>query len=184
MKKWIKKHLPRLQASKTIKKSPTLNKLKPVLQSPSLWKYDCQSVARGVAAGLAGAVIPGFQFLYAAILAVLFRGNLPVALSLTLITNPFTVLPIIYLIYSIGTLVLGNGNSIVVPHNFKWEFSDFHDFSLNVSAWILQFGKSFFVGVSILSVLLAIIGYFGTLFVWKISTFFLKKKKRAKSKTK
>lgn len=175
MKPWLKKYIP---TKKSIQQNSQLKGLKYFLQSPSLWSFDCQSVARGVAAGLAGAVIPGFQIFYAAILVILLRGNLPIALMSTLITNPFTVLPFIYFTYFIGSLIVGPDKNNLVVKNFQWDFSSFHEFWTNFSAWVLQFGKAFFVGVPIVSVGLGIIGYFGTIFIWRMSVLlFLKKKK-------
>ena len=108
MKAWLKKHMP---TKKSLQKSREFKALKPYFKKSEFWVFNCESVARGVAAGLAGAVIPGFQLFYAAILAIVFRGNLPVALLATLITNPFTVLPIIYFIHYIGSLLIGDNKN-------------------------------------------------------------------------
>jgi uncharacterized protein (DUF2062 family) len=175
MKNWLKKYVP---TQKSIEQSRELKGLLPYLKAPTLWAFDCESVARGVAAGLAGAVIPGFQIFYAAILVIIFRGNLPIALLATLVTNPFTAIPIIYFIHWVGALIIGNGNADFVVQKFHWDFSSLQAFWANLSAWILQFGKSYFVGVPIVSVTLAIIGYFGTIFIWKASVLLFHKKKK------
>ncbi|MDX1900905.1 MAG: DUF2062 domain-containing protein [Gammaproteobacteria bacterium] len=169
MKKWI-------SASKSMKNSHELKGLKSTLKASCYWSYNQQTVARGVAAGLAGAVVPGFQLFYAAILVILLRGNLPIALLFTLITNPLTFVPITYFIYFVGTLIIGNSKSNFVIQNLRWDFSSFHAFLSNVSAWILQFGKAFFIGLPIVSLCLGIIGYFGTLLIWKIYTLLTHKK--------
>lgn len=173
MKNWFENFL---SSNKSIKNSSEIKGFKFFFKSPCYWSYETQPVARGVAAGLAGAVIPGLQFIYAAILVVLLRGNLPIALLSTLVTNPLTVLPIAYFVYYVGTLVIGNSNSHFVIHSFEWDFSSFHAFWANLSAWVLQFGKVFLVGLPIVSVCLGLLGYFGTIFVLKISTVLLGKK--------
>lgn len=172
MKQWLKKYLP---TKKSVQKYRELKPLKRFLKSPTLWSFDCHSVARGVAAGLAGAVIPGFQILYAAILVVLLRGNLAVALLATFVTNPFTAIPIVYFIYYVGTLIIGKEKNTFVFKTFQWDFSSFHSFWSNFSGWLLQFGKAFFVGVPIVSFCLGVIGYFGTILIWKMGAFFYKK---------
>lgn len=99
---------------------------------------------------------------------MLLRGNLAVALLCTLVTNPFTVAPISYFIYSVGKLIIGNGQDDIVHKSFVWDFSSFYSFWLNISIWALQYGKAFFVGLPIVSLGLGLIGYFGTLLVWMI----------------
>lgn len=172
---WIKKLIP---STKSLQNRVKLKKLKPYFKSHYFWARDHQAIARGVAAGLAGAVIPGFQIFYAAILATLLRGNLPVALLSTLITNPFTFAPISYFIYHIGSLIIHNGSNEFVLKRFEWDFSSLHAFWFNVSGWATQFGKAYLVGLPVVSVCLGCIGYFGVLLIWKISTKFTTKKKR------
>lgn len=175
MKNWLKKYTPSTQS---LQNSPEIKELKSFTKAPCFWSRDRQSVARGVAAGLAGAVIPGFQLFYAAILVILLRGNLPIALVCTLVTNPLTVAPIVYFIYFVGAFVIKNGNSNFVFQEFQWNFSSFHAFWSNVSTWSLQFGKAFLVGLPIVSVCLGMIGYFGTILIWEASIILFHKKKK------
>jgi uncharacterized protein (DUF2062 family) len=175
MNKFLKKWTP---STKSMKDSSKLKTLKPYFKSSFFWSRDQQHIARGIAAGLAGAVIPGFQIFYACILAIVLRGNLPVALISTLITNPFTFIPITYFIYYIGTLFVGDGRTDFVIRHFVWDFSSFQAFWHNVSAWILQFGKAYFVGLPIVSLCLGLIGYFGTILIWEIFVFLVHKKKK------
>lgn len=169
---WIKKCI------NSAKNPSYLKGYKRYFKADCFYAHDQQSIARGIAAGLAGSVIPGLQIFYAAILVLVLRGNLPVALVATLITNPFTVLPVTYFIYYIGTLILGNGNNEFVLKDFQWDFSSFHAFWSNLSAWILQFGKAFLIGMPIVSICLGLIGYFGTLLIWKLATLLLRKKSK------
>jgi uncharacterized protein (DUF2062 family) len=175
MKKWFKKYIP---TAKSMEKNHDLKKAKSFFKADCYWSRDIQPVARGVAAGLAAAVIPGFQFFYAAILVILLRGNLPIALLSTLITNPLTFLPITYSVYYVGRLIIKNGNTPFVVREFRWNFSSFHAFWANVSAYALQFGKAFLVGLPIVSLCLGLIGYFGTILVWKGYVYYFNKKKK------
>ena len=176
MKKWLKKYIP---STRSLQNSREISGLKSFLKASCFWSRDHESIARGVAAGLAGAVIPGFQILYATILVIILRGNLPIALLFTLITNPLTVVPITYFIYFIGTLIIQNGTDHFVVPDFHWDFSSFHAFWSNVSHWVLQFGKAFLIGLPIVSLFLGLIGYFGTILIWKISTKLVGKKRKS-----
>lgn len=174
MNKYLKKILP---STKQMKDSKQVKGLKSYLTSPCFWSYDLQPVARGVAAGLAGAVIPGFQIFYATLLVIVFRGNLSIALLCTLVTNPLTVVPITYGIYWIGEQIINNGSEEVVIKDFYWDFTSLPAFWTNFTAWISQFGKAFLVGIPIASVVLALAGYFGTLLLWELHALIFKKKK-------
>src|SRR3546814_19894872 len=58
-----------------------------------LWRFTRRSVPRGVAIGLLVGIflmIPGLQIIGAALLAVPFRANLPVAAAMTFPSNPAT----------------------------------------------------------------------------------------------
>ena len=173
MNKWLKKCIP---SAKSIKNSSEMKEFK-ILNNPVYWKYNQQSVARGVAAGLAAAVIPGIQFLYAVLLVFLFKGNLPIALLSTLISNPLTFVPLTYFIYFVGTVIIANGSDGFVVREFHWNFSSFHAFWTNISGWFLQFGKAFLIGLPVVSICLGVIGYFGVILFWKVILKFQKNKK-------
>jgi len=75
------------------------------LRHPNLWHLNRHSVAGGVAIGMFSGLVPGpFQMLTAAILCVVLKVNLPVALFTTLYTNPFTIGPLYLVAYQIGAL--------------------------------------------------------------------------------
>ena len=175
MEKQFKKYLPSTQS---LQNSFPLKHLKTFFTDPRLWSRDTQGIARGVAAGLAGAVIPGFQVFYAAIIVYFLKGNLPIALLCTLITNPLTLVPITYFVYFIGASIIGNGKTYFVIQDFRWDFSSFHAFWSNLTAWILQFGKAFLVGLPIVTLCLGIIGYFGTILIWEAFILLSNKKRK------
>src|SRR3954471_12439277 len=80
-----------------------------LLRHHNLWHLHRRSVAGGVAVGMFAGLIPGsnpVQFTVAALLAVLFRVNLPIAMIVTLYSNPFTIVPLYYLAFKLGQLVL------------------------------------------------------------------------------
>src|SRR6478752_9619441 len=105
-RKLFRKFLP---SNESVRANRHIARLGPWLQHPNLWHLNRRSVAGGVAAGLFAGLIPGsnpIQFTIAALLAVAGRVNLPVAMLMTLYTNPFTVVPLYYAAFKLGVLVL------------------------------------------------------------------------------
>ena len=61
-----------------------------------LWRFTRRSVPRGVALGIiVGVLLPFAQIIFAAILSLPVRANVPLAALTTFITNPFTT-PLIW----------------------------------------------------------------------------------------
>jgi uncharacterized protein (DUF2062 family) len=74
---------------------------------PELWRFHRRSVPRGVALGIiVGVMIPVAQTVFAALLALPSRANVPVAALTTFITNPLTTPPIWIAAYWIGSYLL------------------------------------------------------------------------------
>src|SRR3954467_676888 len=92
------------------------------LHHPNLWHLNRRSVAGGVANGLFCGLIPGpFQMLGAAVVAIAFRVNLPVALFTTLYTNPLTIGPLYVAAYYLGRLAIGgDGAGLTEAPEFAW----------------------------------------------------------------
>lgn len=143
--------------------------LRPVqhwLHHPNLWHLHRRSVAGGVSIGLFCGLIPGpLQMISAALLAILFRVNLPVAVFTTLYTNPFTIVPLYLLAYEIGLRVTGSSNGTAVPAfpEVYW-----HDGVAQVWMWLMALGKPLLVGLPLLAVGLAIIGYITVRLFWRL----------------
>src|SRR3954466_373500 len=75
----------------------------------NLWHLHRRSVAGGVAVGMFAGLIPGsnpVQFTAAALLAILFHVNLPIAVIVTLYSNPFTIVPLYYVAFKLGQVIL------------------------------------------------------------------------------
>lgn len=105
MRRLLKRHLPDHQ---TLAANRWLAPFGDTLLHPRLWHLNRHSAAGAVAVGMFCGLIPGpFQMLGAALCCVLFRVNLPLALLTTLYTNPFTIVPLYLLGFSIGEWILG-----------------------------------------------------------------------------
>lgn len=151
-----------------------------------LWRLHRHSVAKGAAAGLLVAFIPlPAQILLASILVLLLRGNLPVAIVMTLISNPFTFLPINFLILHIGAFLVGadvSSYSLPDMDNMEFNFVSIPLFFEVMFAWMQNLGKTFLVGLVVLSFGSALLGFTLIHVLWRFSILFhLHKRKKRKN---
>jgi len=140
----------------------------PVLHHHNLWHLHRRSVAGGVAVGLFTGLFPGpVQMLSAAIGAIIFRVNLPVAVFTTLYTNPFTFVPLYFVAYKIGAFLTGHSNNMPdIGAELKAE--GFLDWFPALFHWVVSLGKPLLIGVPILGGVLAVSGYFLVLGLWRL----------------
>src|SRR5258708_29485695 len=111
-RKFFRKYLP---SHESVRQSRHIRFLGTALHHPNLWHLNRKSVAGGTAVGLFCGLVPGpLQMLSAALLAILFRVNLPVAVILTWYTNPLTIVPLYYIAYKLGMFVT-RGHRQILP---------------------------------------------------------------------
>ncbi|MCX8017584.1 MAG: DUF2062 domain-containing protein [Rhodocyclaceae bacterium] len=164
MRTWLRRLLPDHAA---VHDNRWLAPFKNTLLHPRLWHLNRHSAAGGVAAGLFCGLIPGpFQMLGAALCAIVFRINLPLALITTLYTNPFTIVPLYVLAYGIGRLFLGGSTPFTPPPELAG--IGLIDWTRALFAWLLQLGAPLALGLLLLASGLAVIGYFGVRLAWRI----------------
>lgn len=179
-RKYFRRFLPDHEA---IRGNPYLRVFQPLLKHPNLWHLNRHSVAGGIAAGLFGGLIPGpFQMLTAAILAIIFRVNLPVAVVATLYTNPFTWGPLILAAYAIGSLVTGGNGVPATSLDFDWKTQAWQDFLPTFWSWLLGLGETFLIGNLILASTLAVIGYFSVQLAWRLYIRAYLRRRRARTR--
>jgi hypothetical protein len=156
-KKFLLRFLPNRENIKAIK---ALEFLGEKLHRPNLWHLNRRSVSLAFAIGLWAMYTPPlpWQMVIAAVLAIYFNANLPIAVALVWITNPVTWLPLYYAAYKLGSLVLGQG------------FFQFDQFSQLFSIEkIFELGAPLLLGCFILMNLGAALGYFGVQILWRRS---------------
>lgn len=176
LRKWLKQHLP---GEKTINNSFSKN----FLRHPNVWCLNSFSVSMGAAVGLFVAFIPfPMQMLIAALLAILFRANLPVAVVMTWITNPFTFVPINYFIFWVGKKILGESAVNSTAPAFSWHFENLSQFWSSLFIQFSQLGKAYFVGLPIVAIGVAVLGYIIVRIVWHLRVSTEKKRRRVKKK--
>lgn len=142
----------------------------PWLQHHNLWHLHRRSVAGGVAVGLFAGLIPGsnpVQFAAAALLAIGFQVNLPIAVFVTLYSNPFTIVPLYYAAFKLGQLVMLESNNGLPPLAFSLEGKGFSEWLPAVLNWLSSVGKPLLIGLPLLAVLLAVAGYFLVDWAWQ-----------------
>jgi uncharacterized protein (DUF2062 family) len=147
----------------------------PRLQHHNLWHLHRRSVAGGVAAGMFAGLIPGsnpVQFFAAGLLAVAFRVNLPIAVIVTLYSNPFTVLPLYYAAFKLGQLVLARSDADLPSVALALEGKGFREWIPAAWHWLTSVGYPLIVGLPLLALILALIGYLVVDWAWRLHVMF------------
>ena len=135
-----------------------------VLRS-ELWRFTRRSVPRGVALGmLVGIIVPFAQILFASLLCLSVRANVPVAALTTLITNPFTT-PLIWVVaYKVGSWLLQvDAMTVVAPVNAAMEHSQFDD----MLQWLTGATLVTAFGLVVVAIVAAAVSYLATSFGWR-----------------
>lgn len=100
-------------------------------------------------------------------MAVLFRVNLPVAMFATFYTNPFTIVPLYWLAYQLGAWLLGHGHPPSDRHFVVPEMGWDNWFTVIVD-WMVSLGKPFAIGLPLLAIILALLGYVSVRLGWRL----------------
>jgi uncharacterized protein (DUF2062 family) len=156
-KKFIRRVLPSHQSIKENRYMAVFGKL---LHEPNLWHLNRRSAAGAFGIGLFFSFWPvPFQMWLSAAAAIPLRVNLPLSVATVWITNPFTMPPIFYGAYKVGSTVLG---------------TDMSEFAFELSwQWVVQslstIGPAFLLGCLICSVIAGILGYYGLNWLWRCS---------------
>jgi len=138
-----------MPSEKAIKDNKYLKIFGKHILAPNLWHLNKRSVSGAFSVGLFCAFIPvPFQMLLAAGGALVFKVNFPVSVALVWITNPFTMPPIFYFAYLVGTWILGTPISDI-------------EFSLSIN-WLQNelsvIWQPFLLGCLTLAVISAVLG--------------------------
>lgn len=170
----IKRYLP---TRESLKQNRLLRWLGPRIHDPLLWHVNRNSVARGVAIGVFfGFLVPVAQIPAAALVALTVRANLWVAALATLVSNPFTYGPIYILAYRIGA-------SILPPVTTDNPASDDHattalQWIVEAINWLTGIGRPLVLGMLLMAVVGAIVGYFGVLLGWRLNVIIKRHRQR------
>lgn len=135
----------------------------------NIWALNRKSIAGGVAAGLFCGLIPGpFQIFGALIWVVVAKVNMPVAFTVTLYTNPITIVPLYLVAVAYGQFFLGEIGEATMQPLPEWNWSAWGDSTHAMLDWMLSMGPSLAVGLPALMVTLSVLGYFTVRVAWNI----------------
>ncbi|MFA5083279.1 MAG: DUF2062 domain-containing protein [Hydrogenophilaceae bacterium] len=176
-RKHFRKYLP---DHASIREHRHLARFQHLLRHPNLWHLNRHSVAGGVAVGMFAGLIPGpVQMLAGAILAILFRVNLPVAMVTTWYTNPFTWGPLILAAYWLGSLITGEPLAQAIPPDFDWSGGHWLRYFPELWLWFKELGETYLIGSVLLGLLLAALGYAAVQLAWRLYILaYLRRRKR------
>ena len=149
-KRLIKRYVP---DRKTFDQASQLRLLRPFLHHPCLWHLNRRTVSGAVAIGLFCAYLPmPMEMLVAALLAIVFRVNLPISAALVWISNPATWIPMYGAGYLLGAHILGHE---IIPLDEM------------TMGWLMQQVVPLWLGCLILGGALALFGFFLTRALWR-----------------
>jgi len=140
--------------------------VRPFAQRPELWRFTRRSVPRGVAVGLLVgifALIPGVQIVGAALMCVPSRGNIPLAAGMTFLSNPGTT-PLILA----GAIYIGNSLGYHADLSTFYHLYEIGAGMRQWSSWLLSdAAPALLVGLFVISVIAASVGYVVWSFFWR-----------------
>lgn len=140
--------------------------VRPFASRPELWRLTRRSVPRGVAVGLLVgifALIPGVQAAGAVLMCVPCRGNIPLAIAATFLSNPATT-PFILMI----SLYIGNNLGF---HADLEAFNAMIERHARFGEWIAWLvsdaAPSLVLGLFILATVFSAMGYVVSSYFWR-----------------
>ena len=154
-RKTIRRFLPDMSE---LLNRPSLGWIRSLPQDPNLLHLNRHSVSLAVFIGIFCAFVPiPIQTLMVIAMCFWLGANLPLAMLIIWMSNPLTIPPMFYLTYKLGSYILG---------------TTLGDFSVTLSwEWFSQLGSEIllplFVGSILAGTVLASIGYFFVLFLWR-----------------
>lgn len=143
------------------KELPALQSFKHLFERPELWSLTRYSVAKAVSIGVFAAFIPlPAQMLIAGSLAIFFRANLLISVTMVWLTNPLTLPPIFYFCYRVGLFVLDIPKLKDVMHD--WSF-------MGLIQGVEYIWQPLFLGLAIVGITCTILSYYSVLLFWRVS---------------
>lgn len=137
--------------------NPILKRLRPWLDRHDVFSFTREPLARGIAFGMLCGLIPGpLQILGSLALCAWLRGNVIAAAIATAYTNPLTIVPLYWVAFQIGALLLP-GNHTIAP--FVAPDGGMGAWALGVGEWMGALGWPLLVGLPVLAALLAANAY-------------------------
>ena len=159
-----------------------LSPLKPLIDKSDALSFKRQPLAVGVAVGCFFGLIPApFQTIATIAFCILFRANIVAGVVTTFYTNPFTIIPIYAFAFEVGQWVLPGQTAMPsIQPIMQIPFTSI-EWLKAVSEWMFSLGTPLLVGLPIVGILFAMIGYFGVELIWRFPVWLRLHKKRQKT---
>ncbi len=151
----LKRFMP---SPKRLREVRSLRMLGEWVYEPNLWHINRSSSAKAFFVGLFMAFVPvPTQMIFAALVAVRIRCNLPLSVALCWVSNPVTIPPLFYFAYRVGAAVLGTE---IKPLEFQlnWEW---------ISSSLIAIWQPFLLGCLLCGFFFGSLGYFTIQLVWR-----------------
>jgi uncharacterized protein len=144
----------------------------PRMGDPALWSPQRRAVSGAFGAGLAICFVPlPVHIPLAALIALLWRLNVPAIIATVFLVNPVTVVPMYYLAFRVGSALLG-----LPPQGFTFQLSwDWLQHGLG-PVW-----RPFLLGCLVCGTAAGLAGGFALEFVWRASVRKRYRARRARS---
>ncbi len=162
--RWLRKSMP---SRESLENNRFIRPVAHRVLAPALWRFTRRSVPRGVALGLLVGIflmIPGIQIASAALLALPFRANVPIAVAMTLFSNPATTPFILAMSYYLGKIMLGRSGDIS-------EFTALVEHHASIRQWagwlLSETAPVMMFGLAVVSIVVAGIGYLLAVWIWR-----------------
>jgi uncharacterized protein len=154
-KKFLKKVTP---SPVNIRRIKALGVLGDWIYASNLWHLNRYSASMAFFVGLFVAFMPiPAQIVVAAVMAVLLRCNLPLAVSLVFVTNPVTMGPLFFMAYEIGALIID-----VPVKDVEFELSIYWLTTSLAAIW-----RPFLLGCLLCGLFFGCLGYFVISLLWR-----------------
>ena len=161
IRRWFRSLEPRAMA---LLNSPFGAKIRPWIDQHDVLNFGRNPLAKGIAFGLLCGLLPlgPIQMAATVLMCVKWRGNALVGIITTLYSNALTIVPLYLLAFQIGRLFIPGDGSIpnmsALTQSQGW-VSGFWD-------WLMALGWPLLVGIPLLGVGLAVLGYVLVQIVW------------------
>lgn len=162
--RWIASNVP---TREQLERSRVLRPVAHRVLAPALWRFTRRSVPRGAALGLFVGIflmIPGIQIAGAALLALPFRANVPIAAAMTFLSMPATTPFILYGAVRLGNGVLGRS----ADASGMMALIDSHAGVGQWAAWLWsEAAPALMLGLLLVATISAVVGYVAAAVIWR-----------------
>ena len=159
-----RKHAP---TREELQRSPLLKPLGKRIWASELWRFTRRSVPIAIAVGLFVGIflmIPGLQIVGAALLAVPFRANIPLAATMTFVSNPATTPFFVFAAIDLGNR-LGFHADLAAFQRLSAARAPLGDWL----AWLLSdAAPALITGLTLIALAFALAGYLVSLVAWRL----------------